>query len=290
MNDNAGAVIGGLSLLLIGGSLLSWVRIVWRVRHRQPLVLLAPRLPVPWVAVDMLILALSFLCLEILAANVGLFWAGGTEDAQVPSMLATSSAAHLLWFAFAVVYLLQRGAYLDDLGWDKSHLAADMRTGFWLFLAAIVPVMVIQVFFTEYLGIPSKQPVLELARHRPNLGIMVLATFAAVGVAPWLEEFVFRVVLQGWLEAEQVRIRKVRNPDHSEMPGFAPLLIASSLFAAMHAAAGPDPAAIFVLSLFLGYAYRQTHRILPSIVIHTGVNGWTMLNMWIMYFMPGEAQ
>jgi membrane protease YdiL (CAAX protease family) len=51
----------------------------------------------------------------------------------------------------------------------------------------------------------------------------------------------------------------------------------------MHFSAGPDPVAIFVLSLFLGYAYRQTHRILPSIAIHAGLNGWTMLNLWIMY-------
>ena len=43
----------------------------------------------------------------------------------------------------------------------------------------------------------------------------------------------------------------------------------------------------FILSLFLGYAYRQTHRVFPSWIIHTGINGFTMLNMWILYLYGG---
>jgi membrane protease YdiL (CAAX protease family) len=44
----------------------------------------------------------------------------------------------------------------------------------------------------------------------------------------------------------------------------------------MHAAHGPDPIPLFVLALGLGYLYRQTHRILPCIVVHFLLNLLTM--------------
>ena len=283
MNANAAVFLNGLALLLISGSLLAWGGIVSKLWRREPPVRLVPRLPVPWTGGDMLLLAISFLFFEILAGSVAHALAGGTTGSFLPLALAFQSGTRVLWFISAVVYLVWRGAYLDDLGWNSSHLANDFGIGVWLFLAASVPVLLVQLYFTSYLEIESKHPLLELTRQRSGLGIMVLATIAAVGIAPWFEEFVFRVLLQGWLEGEQVRLRLRRDPDASEAPGFSPLLIASFLFAAMHAAAGPDPVAIFVLSLFLGYAYRQTHRILPSIVIHAGVNGWTMFNVWVQF-------
>jgi membrane protease YdiL (CAAX protease family) len=283
MNANAAVLLNGLALLLISGSLMAWGGILSKLWRRVAPVPLVPRLPVPWTGGDMLLLAVSFLFFEILAGSLAHAFAGGTKESFLPLALAIQSGTRILWFAFAVVYLIGRGSYLDDLGWDSTHIGKDFVTGFWFFLAASVPVLLVQLYFTSYLDIESKHPLLELTRQRAGLGIMVLATLAAVGIAPWFEEFVFRVLLQGWLEGEQVRLRLRRDPDASEAPGYAPVLIASFLFAGMHAAAGPDPVAIFVLSLFLGYTYRQTHRILPSIVIHAGVNGWTMFNLWVQF-------
>ncbi len=288
MNENAAVFLKGLALLLIAGSLLAWGGIVSKLWRREQPVPLVPRLAVPWTGIDMLILALSFLFFEILAGSLAHALTGGAKQSFLPLALAIQSGTRIAWFVFAVVFLIWRGAYLDDLGWDSTHVGKDLATGLWLFLAASVPVLLVQLYFTNYLEIESKHPLLELTRQRSGLGILVLATIAAVGIAPWFEEFVFRVLLQGWLEGEQVRLRLRRDPDASEVPGFSPLLIAAFLFAAMHAAAGPDPVAIFVLSLFLGYAYRQTHRILPSIVIHAGVNGWTMFNVWVQY-LAGPA-
>ena len=173
------------------------------------------------------------------------------------------------------------------MGWDLSHWRDDLRRGGWMFLAAVLPVFAVQMLFTQFLEMPSDHPLLKLTREHGTLLVLVLATLVAVVVAPVFEEFVFRVMLQGWLEAEQVRLRERRDESVSGRPGFAPLVICSLLFAALHARSWPDPVAIFVLSLFLGYAYRQTHRMVPSLVIHAGVNGWTMLNVWLMY-LAGE--
>jgi membrane protease YdiL (CAAX protease family) len=38
----------------------------------------------------------------------------------------------------------------------------------------------------------------------------------------------------------------------------------------------PDPIPLFVLALGLGYLYRQTHRILPCIVVHLLLNACSL--------------
>ena len=59
-----------------------------------------------------------------------------------------------------------------------------------------------------------------------------------------------------------------------------PILISAAVFALMHWAHGPDPAALFVLALGLGYLYQRTHRWLPCVVTHACLNGTTMLLLW----------
>lgn len=58
--------------------------------------------------------------------------------------------------------------------------------------------------------------------------------------------------------------------------GRLPILASSCLFALMHASHGPDPVALFVLALALGYLYNRTHRILPSIIVHFLFNTCSM--------------
>ena len=50
--------------------------------------------------------------------------------------------------------------------------------------------------------------------------------------------------------------------------GWVPILVSSALFALAHLGHGPDPFALFLLALLLGYVYQRTHRIVPCIVTH----------------------
>ena len=47
---------------------------------------------------------------------------------------------------------------------------------------------------------PSEHPLVRLLRQSPDPAMLVLCCLSAVVVAPLFEEFVFRVLLQGWLE------------------------------------------------------------------------------------------
>ena len=67
-------------------------------------------------------------------------------------------------------------------------------------------------------------------------GLVVLACFvAAVIVAPIAEEFLFRVLLQGWLESVESRARRIlRAWPRWFFRGAGPIVITSLLFAQMH--------------------------------------------------------
>ena len=61
---------------------------------------------------------------------------------------------------------------------------------------------------------------------------------------------------------------QLSSPPRTHMP----VLISSFIFGAVHFGAGPSPIPLFFFALALGYLYRQTHRLLPSVVAHMCLN------------------
>lgn len=285
MQTNVEAVVGALSRALLFGSGLVWVAVVRRLVAGKPVVKFERRYRQPWSGLDVAVLAVAVLFFELAASKLATAAAGESYGDALPLYLAARSVGQVAWLAFALVYLVAKsGAYLDDLGFDAARLAGDMRLGGLTFLAALVPVYAVQWFFVFVLDMPSKHPLVELMEKGPGFEVMVLVTFVAVVMAPLWEEFVFRVLLQGWLENLLGRIREPHAPAGEENPGLAPIVIASAIFGALHMAHGPDPVALFVFALFLGYAYRQTHRVVPSIVAHFCLNAWTMVSLWVKVY------
>lgn len=64
--------------------------------------------------------------------------------------------------------------------------------------------------------------------------------------------------------------------------GSWPILISSALFALAHASQGLPPVLpLFILALVMGYLYRQTHRLLPSIVVHVLFNSCSLALLFL---------
>lgn len=283
MQDSATALGQTLALALLLGSGLVWLAVLRKLLSRRAPIALEPRIEVPWSGRDLLALIVGYFACEIAAATVLQQWMPSTSAQPSPTTLMAQSAARMVWLVLAPWYLFARaGATLDDLGWNARELWRDARLGVCVFLAASVPVFAVQGFFVHVMEMPSKHPALVMIEEHRDYLFLAAMTVVVAGVAPLFEELVFRVLLQGWIEGRQARLRADREGEATAHAGFAPLVIVSALFAALHGGHGPDPYAIFVLSLFLGYAYRQTHRIVPSLVAHACLNGWTMLNLWLM--------
>lgn len=86
----------------------------------------------------------------------------------------------------------------QDLGLTLRQAGRDIAYGVvaYVMLAPIIGVMqaVLQHWY------PSEHPLIESFRENPTLEFFLICVFTAALVAPLVEEFLCRVLLQGWLE------------------------------------------------------------------------------------------
>jgi membrane protease YdiL (CAAX protease family) len=79
-----------------------------------------------------------------------------------------------------------------------------------------------------------EHPILDLLAADSSLAAWLLCALVVVVVAPIVEEFMYRVVLQGWLEAEERRARRRIPALRRLLPGVAPIVVVSLLFGLRH--------------------------------------------------------
>jgi membrane protease YdiL (CAAX protease family) len=111
------------------------------------------------------------------------------------------------------------------------------------------------------------------------------------------EEFLFRGVLQGWLERVALWTRRSRweNTAQAELPddGAAPMaatrpllvwpiVVSSLVFALMHYSHGVAWVPLFFFALALGYLFQRTGSLVAPIVLHVSLNASTMLILYLM--------
>lgn len=73
-----------------------------------------------------------------------------------------------------------------------------------------------------------------LLKESHTLPTFLLCFLSAVIVAPIVEEFLFRLVLQGWLEAVERRLRRRIAFLRQWVPGAVPVVLVATLFAGIH--------------------------------------------------------
>ncbi len=62
-----------------------------------------------------------------------------------------------------------------------------------------------------------------------------------------------------------------------------PILLSSFIFAIVHLEYGPSAIPLFFFAVVLGYLYRQTHRLWPSVIAHASLNA---LSTFILVTTP----
>ena len=133
-----------------------------------------------------------------------------------------------------------------------------------------------------------------------------------------MEEYFFRVLIQGWLAKVADRVAQSQATtvattaeitgmeqtwDETSAPKVTttvtadaplrrlplwPVVVSSALFALAHLGHGPAPVPLFVLAMGLGYIYHRTQRILPCIVVHFLVNAFSLVQLWLYLHIPQE--
>lgn len=298
--------------VLASAGLVSWAWLAARLKRGESLVVAEPRRPVPWQAVDLVIIALFFTgALALFAMVLNLAAAGPVNDLKrFEIAVIAGMAANVLTVVFAVAWLASRvAASASDLGWRGDTIARDLRTGFVAFAALSGPIYGMQALLSRLSS--EQHPIIEALGKQPSGWLFALSGVSAVVVAPLAEEFLFRGLLQGWLESLPFKSQpavgapadssgdasmpatraRTTNPLVDRDP-MAPeenashdvpkrqrgaIVLSSAVFALMHWGHGFAPVPLFFLSLGLGWLYQRTHRLLPSIVVHVCLNGCSLL-------------
>jgi len=80
----------------------------------------------------------------------------------------------------------------------------------------------------------SAHPLVILLSKRHDLATLLICALVAVVVAPITEEFFFRLLFQGWLEAVERQLRRRYGFLRAVLPGLMPVLLVTLVFAWLH--------------------------------------------------------
>ena len=173
-----------------------------------PLIDWRARRPVPWGVLDLVAILVIF---ALLAIGIGVSvrqWTGLTAGTEMESLTLgqrqwltiANMAVSLLTLAICLPLMLLRPATRwRDFGWSWTTLGRDVRLGLVGFVMLAPPVYAIQGILV-YFWKPSAHPLMEMFKGTPNAAFFATLIAAAVIVAPLVEEMLFRVFLQGFLE------------------------------------------------------------------------------------------
>ncbi len=159
---------------------------------------------------------------------------------------------------------------LKELGLSVHQ--SDVTLGFKASLILLPPVLLISAAATYI--VPYEHPVLDSLKELFTPGVFIVTFIGTALFTPFIEELMIRVLLQGGLQG--LIDRNVDSDNLWRPQSYLPILVSSSIFAALHIGQGAAPIPLFVLSLGLGFLYRQTGSITPSLVVHVVLNSLTL--------------
>ncbi len=314
--------IGWVVWLAVGSSAAIWHWVIGRQRRGIDPLPHEPRRPAPWGGADFALVIMAMLLFDSVAVAVlrdamgvpvdGLRSGEFADVGELETVLGALMIAKVATIVFGIALVrIRHGATWEDLGLSTRRLGRDVAVGVLGFVAIAAPVYGLQAILYHFFS--KSHSLIEALQKLPQDRAFVVIGVSVSVVAPWFEEMVFRVFLQGWLEAHQGRLAALvlgergkrgasgeaslspavqgeaagtssgepGDADGQPRPSWMPVLLSSFVFAMLHVGQGPAPAPLFFLALMLGYLYRQTHRVWPSLVVHFLLNSSTLAMLWV---------
>ena len=193
--------------ILAAGSLATWVWLSIRRTGSADFLPYEPRKRVPWNGGFGLFAMVPVLAI-LLASSAPQRPVDMTEQPTLSSQQYVEAAWSGVVFNLSLVLIvsvwLVKGlaANWSDLGLParKWQWAQDVRLGILTALAALAPIYGVQTLLVQVTGWEAYHPTLDQIFTQPGWQVIVASYAAAVIAAPIGEEFMFRLLFQGWLE------------------------------------------------------------------------------------------
>ncbi len=289
--------IHGLLGLAILTSVVVWIRVLIAGRTApsgilESLVPVQPRHRPFWSPADFLVMYGALIVLSIILKQTMVYqgWMELPDPGDDPSAsslraqfakIGVNSIAGIsgLVVTFAWLRLCNRNWWRElALGWTRKDVALGVRGA----LMILPPVLLIAALVSYFE--PYHHDVLSgLAEsHTPGLFLAMVVSTAVL--TPCVEEFMFRVLLQGGLQG--IADRQVDENGSWRPASCWPIIATSVVFSWMHMGQGAAYIPLFFFSLAVGFLYRQTGRVAASVVVHMILNGLTLCTMYLELQFP----
>ncbi len=200
----------GMSLLIITilvGSLLSWIFLAVRARRGLPWLSAKPQPPSVWGLADLVVVVVLVVACQTLFASAYVRLSGveisRLEGKPLPAAVSTAASfGNLAALGLTLAWLALRFQISPNrVGFRSEHWWRQLQIGVIATLAVLPIVYLMMAAVSIGLDTAYKHPLLDEIRASATLGSYLLGVLTAVLLAPLAEEFLFRVILQGWLQA-----------------------------------------------------------------------------------------
>lgn len=199
----------GLLLFYLVGSIASWIYFGTRVKAGKPMLDTQPWSPRAWGLADVLVALVAVVLGQIVFARVGLRALGidveqiRSGEASMPISLATwLGVGNVVAMLATVVWIvLRHRVTFAHVGFSGIKFLRQLGIGFLVGLASLPVVYVMMMLVSLGFKTQYTHPLIDEISKNGTLATYGLGFLTAAIIAPLTEEFLFRVVLQGWLQS-----------------------------------------------------------------------------------------
>jgi CAAX protease family protein len=184
------------------------------------------------------------------------------DPQQVLKRLREQCLLQMLLFGVMLLALSRAGLRpLSEFGFRWSVFGRQFASGVFATTLSWLPVLGVVLLTRELRTVERQHSVLRMLDEAPGLETWFWAIFAAVVLAPAVEELLYRVVLQSWL--------------FSWLGAPVAISITALAFSAVHAF--PDSLALIPLALILGCTWHWRFSYVTIVTAHACFNGMMLV-------------
>lgn len=188
----------------------------------------------------------------------------GPDSPRLLTVVGVAGGVAFVVLSLAVAWRTFRLGIVRGMGLSGRHWLYDSARGVAGYLAAL-PVCLGLLLLSE-LFLPTREHVMITALRDLPGAWKAIILIATVVLAPLGEELFFRGIVQSYLRSRLAR-------------PWAAVLVTSVFFSLVHAPYWQTVPALFALSVFIGYNYERSGRLVAPIVTHALFNGVMMLTV-----------
>ena len=242
----------------------------YRAWHRIP-VLPATDEPLPIAESISVIVVVSWIGMQLFSVAMAPVAASGVPE--IRAVQIDCGFRILLILAIFVPLIYSTSSTVESFGFHLKQFWQQIADGVLGFAATVLPVFGVWALTLPWRNPSRSQGLLHLLEQDRSFSTLGWIIFSAVVIAPLLEELIYRVVLQTWLQ----RIAPPREA----------LFAVAIIFAAVHRL--PDAIPLVPLALILGYVYQQRRCFLSVVLIHMLFNAANLTFMLLTAPPPATS-